>query len=46
MNTKKPYELLASEKSSVVSFIRYEVGEGIDIQNQDFASEVAAQLRH
>jgi elongation factor Ts len=29
---------------SVESFIRYEVGEGIDVEEADFAAEVAAQL--
>jgi len=28
----------------VVSFVRYEVGEGIEVEKVDFADEVAAQL--
>jgi elongation factor Ts len=29
---------------SVKNFLRYEVGEGIEVEEQDFAAEVAAQL--
>jgi elongation factor Ts len=28
----------------VVSFVRFEVGEGIEVDEVDFAAEVAAQL--
>lgn len=31
--------------AEVVSFIRYEVGEGIEVESVDFADEVAAQLK-
>lgn len=30
--------------AEVLSFVRYEVGEGIEVEEVDFASEVAAQL--
>jgi elongation factor Ts len=30
--------------AEVISFVRYEVGEGIEVEEVDFASEVAAQL--
>ena len=36
-------EYVNSAKCSVVSFVRLEVGEGIEKQEQDFAAEVAAQ---
>ena len=39
-------ELVSAEGASVVSFVRYEVGEGIEIEEVDFAAEVAAQLNH
>jgi elongation factor Ts len=29
----------------VLSFVRYEVGEGIDVEEVDFAAEVAAQVK-
>ena len=38
-------ELLSSHGANVISFIRYEVGEGIDVEKTDFAGEVAAQLK-
>ena len=31
---------------SVKSFIRYEKGEGLEKRNEDFAAEVAAQIKH
>ena len=33
------------EKVSVRRFVRYEVGEGIEKKSEDFAAEVAAQLK-
>jgi len=37
---------LAKEAGAeVVSFIRLEVGEGIEVEETDFAAEVAAQLK-
>ena len=38
-------ELIVAHDASVKSFIRYEVGEGIDVEKTDFAEEVAAQLK-
>ena len=38
-------ELIAAHDTSVKSFIRYEVGEGIEVEKTDFAEEVAAQLK-
>ncbi|MXQ69770.1 translation elongation factor Ts [Aeromonas caviae] len=37
-------ELLKNEGADVVSFTRFEVGEGIEKQETDFAAEVAAQI--
>ena len=36
--------LLSNAKASISTFIRYEVGEGIDKKVEDFAAEVASQL--
>lgn len=36
--------LLQGKQAEVVSFLRYEVGEGIDKQETDFAAEVMAQV--
>jgi len=38
-------QLLADAGASVNSFIRYEVGEGIEKKQEDFAAEVAAQMQ-
>ncbi len=37
--------LLKSKSAEVVSFVRFEVGEGIEKKEEDFASEVMAQVR-
>ena len=37
-------QLLKNNDNSVLSFIRYEVGEGIEVEKKDFAQEVQAQL--
>ncbi len=37
-------KLVSSAGAEVVSFVRFEVGEGIDVEKVDFAQEVAAQL--
>jgi elongation factor Ts len=37
-------ELLKNNDNSVLDFIRYEVGEGIEVEKKDFAEEVKAQL--
>lgn len=41
----KVAELLKEAGADVVSFIRFEVGEGIEKEKGDFAAEVAAQLK-
>ena len=41
---KKVKDLLKSAEVDLVSFVRFEVGEGIEIEEEDFASEVAAQI--
>jgi elongation factor Ts len=38
-------KLVAKAGAEVVSFVRYEVGEGIEVEKVDFAEEVAAQLK-
>ncbi|CAK0755858.1 protein chain elongation factor EF-Ts [Gammaproteobacteria bacterium] len=38
-------KLLAEHKATVVRFVRYEVGEGIEKKSADFAAEVMAQVR-
>jgi elongation factor Ts len=37
-------KLVAKAGAEVVSFVRFEVGEGIEVEKVDFAQEVAAQL--
>jgi len=37
-------QLLKNNDNYVLSFIRYEVGEGIEVEKKDFAEEVQAQL--
>ena len=39
-------DLLKNNHNSVLSFIRYEVGEGIEVEKKDFAEEVQAQLEN
>ena len=41
---QKVSEYLKSHKASALSFIRLEVGEGIEKKEEDFAAEVAAQI--
>ncbi len=38
-------KLAANAGAEVVSFVRFEVGEGIEVEKVDFADEVAAQLK-
>ena len=38
-------KLVANAGAEVISFIRFEVGEGIEVEKVDFATEVAAQLK-
>ena len=37
-------KLVANASTEVLSFVRYEVGEGIEVEETDFAAEVAAQV--
>ena len=37
-------KLLSENAADCVRLVRFEVGEGIEVEQQDFASEVAAQL--
>ena len=37
-------KLLADNNASISSFTRYEVGEGIEVEKVDFASEVMSQI--
>ena len=37
-------QLVAAAGAEVASFVRFEVGEGIEVEKVDFADEVAAQL--
>lgn len=41
---KKISKLLSENSADCVRLVRFEVGEGIEVEQQDFASEVAAQL--
>lgn len=38
-------DLLAKHKANVLSFVRYEVGEGIEVESKNFADEVMEQLK-
>ena len=38
-------KLLADKGAQCRAFVRFEVGEGIEVEQQDFAAEVAAQLK-
>ena len=38
-------QLLKAAGADIVGFTRYEVGEGIEVEEVDFAAEVAAQLK-
>lgn len=38
-------KLVAAAGARVASFVRFEVGEGIEVEHVDFAAEVAAQLK-
>lgn len=51
MDDKKTIEQVIEERSAelndkieLVAFVRYEVGEGLEKKNEDFAAEVAAQI--
>ena len=38
-------ELLNDNNTSIISFARFKVGEGIEVELKDFAAEVAEQLK-
>ena len=38
-------ELLKENSTSIISFARFKVGEGIEVEVKDFAAEVAEQLQ-
>ena len=38
-------DYLTSHDASIVSFSRFKVGEGIEVEVKDFAEEVAEQLK-
>ena len=38
-------KMLADAGASIIGFTRYEVGEGIEVEEVDFAAEVAAQIK-
>jgi elongation factor Ts len=38
-------KLLADHSARCISFVRFEVGEGVDKAEDDFAAEVAAQVK-
>ncbi|MEQ8689654.1 MAG: translation elongation factor Ts [Pseudomonadales bacterium] len=42
---QKVSQLAKDAGVEVVEFVRYEVGEGIEVEQEDFAAEVAAQLK-
>ena len=37
--------LLKAANAEVVRFVRFEMGEGLEKKNEDFAAEVAAQIK-
>jgi elongation factor Ts len=43
--TKSIQDFLKSNHSTAIKYIRYEVGEGIEKKVNDFAAEVAAQMK-
>lgn len=45
-DSKTVEQYLESVNASVVSFVRFEVGEGIEKKQEDFAAEVAAQMKN
>ncbi|MDD6226895.1 MAG: elongation factor Ts, partial [Bacilli bacterium] len=42
---KKVEQVLAENKASVTKFVRYQVGEGLEKRQDDFAKEVAEQMK-
>ena len=41
---KKISQLLSDSNATILSFVRFEVGEGIEVEKVDFATEVMAQI--
>lgn len=37
-------QLLKENNANILNFIRYEVGEGIEVEKVDFATEVMSQI--
>mgnify|MGYP003310245454 CR=1 FL=1 len=44
MTTNTILSQLSASNAKVDAFVRFEVGEGIEVEEADFAAEVAAQL--
>ena len=38
-------KLMADAGANILNFVRFEVGEGIEVEKVDFATEVAAQVK-
>ncbi|HHD78916.1 MAG TPA: elongation factor Ts, partial [Epsilonproteobacteria bacterium] len=38
------FEEKSAGKAQITNFVRLEVGEGIEVEEEDFAAEVAAQM--
>ncbi len=38
------FDKISKGKAKIVEFIRLEVGEGIEVEEEDFAAEVAKQM--
>ena len=38
-------ELIDENNASIIDFVRFKVGEGIEVEVKDFATEVAEQLK-
>ena len=45
-NKMKVSKYVESKKSKIISFVRYEVGEGIEKRNENFADEVMKQINN
>ena len=43
-NKMKVSKYVESKKSKIISFVRYEVGEGMEKKEENFADEVAKQI--
>ena len=41
---KKINQLLKENSASILNFMRFEVGEGIEVEKVDFATEVMSQI--